>query len=106
MVKNLKLIDLFYIYRQTKKRLQIKIRETVDKYQYRYQIRNVTKKIVPENYPDLMEKFGFNIVLLVLNREIDLNNEIKTTCLSNVSSSNDLASLKCYAASLENKNGR
>lgn len=43
-------------------RMRIKVRETVDKYQYRYQVRNVTKKIIPDNYPELFEKFGFNIV--------------------------------------------
>lgn len=43
-------------------RMRIKVRENVDKYQYRYQVRNITKKIIPDNYPELFEKFGFNIV--------------------------------------------
>lgn len=42
--------------------MKIKVRETVDKYQYRYQVRNVTKKILPEQYTELFDKFGFNIV--------------------------------------------
>lgn len=42
---------------------------------------------------------------MVLNREIEINNEIRTTCLPNVYPV-DLESRKCYAVSLENKNGR
>lgn len=44
-------------------RLHIKVRETIDKYQYRYQVRNVTKRIIPDNFPDMFEKFGFNMVI-------------------------------------------
>ena len=42
--------------------MRIKMRETIDKYQYRYQVRNVTKKILPDNYQELYDKFGLNIV--------------------------------------------
>lgn len=49
-------------------RLRIKVRETIDKYQYRYQVRNVTKRIIPDNYPELFEKFGFNMVYINLTK--------------------------------------
>lgn len=43
-------------------RLYIKIKENIDKYQSLYLIRNVTKKIIPDNYVESFEKFGFNLV--------------------------------------------
>lgn len=52
-------------------RMRVKVRETVDKYQYRYQVRNVTKRIIPDNYPELFEKFGFNIVSIIHCLEIE-----------------------------------
>ncbi|XP_037031477.1 chymotrypsin-like elastase family member 1 [Bradysia coprophila] len=85
--------------------LKTKTRELIDRYQYRYQIRNVTKKIIPENYPQLFEKFGFNIALLVLNKDIEFTNGVRTSCLPqqpfNIANIN-----KCYIESLEYKGGR
>lgn len=115
-------------------RLRIKVRETVDRYQFRYQVRNVTKRIIPTDYAELFQKFGFNIVscprlfssarsveiinmsnytcikaLLVLNKEVELNGQTRTTCLAQSSFSVFATShpaAKCYVESLENKNGR
>ncbi|KAJ6647328.1 Phenoloxidase-activating factor 2 [Pseudolycoriella hygida] len=85
--------------------LKTKTRESIDRYQYRYQLRNVTKKIIPDNYPELFEKFGFNIALLVLNKDIEFTNGLRTTCLPqqpiNFANIN-----KCYVESLEYKGGR
>lgn len=48
--------------RQMNDRLYIKIKENIDKYQSLYLIRNVTKKVIPDNYVESFEKFGFNLV--------------------------------------------
>lgn len=42
------------------------MRETVDRYQYRYQVRNVTRSIYPPNHAQLRTEFGFNVALLLL----------------------------------------
>lgn len=89
-------------------RLYIKIKENIDKYQSLYLIRNVTKKIIPDNYVESFEKFGFNLALLILDKEILMNNhEIETACLPKYPEpTKNLFNKKCYVTSLENINGR
>lgn len=95
--------------RQLSDRLRIKVRETVDRYQFRYQLRNVTRRIYPRNYAELFRQFGFNMGLLVLAEPVQLNAQTRPACWAHEPFERSIAAtrgVRCYVDSLENKNGR
>lgn len=98
-------------------RLRIKVRETVDRYQFHYQVRNVTRRIFPHNYAELYRQFGFNMALLLLSEPValqsssgvDASAQTRTTCWAHEPFDRALAAKRgqrCYVDSLENVRGR
>lgn len=74
-------------------------------------MRNVTKKITPDNYPDLYDKFSFNAALLVLDKSIEINSERQKACIAefpfNNYNKNKILNQNCFVDSIEKqKNGR
>ncbi|XP_031636089.1 phenoloxidase-activating factor 2-like [Contarinia nasturtii] len=88
-------------------KLYVKMKETVDTFQNLYQIRNVSEIILPDNHMDRFEKLRFNMALLILNKEMEINSQIATSCLPKYQESvQGLANRKCFVTSLEYVNGR
>ncbi|XP_055313726.1 phenoloxidase-activating factor 2-like [Sitodiplosis mosellana] len=88
-------------------KLYVKMKETVDTFQNLYQIRNVSEIILPDNHMDRFEKLRFNMALLLLNKEMEINTQIASSCLPKYQeSAQSLANRKCFVTSLEYVNGR
>lgn len=95
--------------RQLSDRLRIRVRETVDRYQFRYQLRNVSRRIYPRNYAELFRQFGFNVGLLVLAEPVQLNAQTRPACWAQEPFDRAAAAkrgVRCFVDSLETKNGR